>query len=83
MWKVLTGEALKWYKKKNRYIWIKIMDKYAQLKRFHHYHWLQFYMYTVMYVDPDVMPVEGYFPNTETFSYNYKKMSALGPVPKH
>ena len=36
MLKVLTGEAPKVYNKKNRDKTIKIMEKYAQLKRFHH-----------------------------------------------
>ena len=46
------------------------MDKYAQLKRFHHDHQLQFYMYALMYVDPETMIVEDNFPTTEIFSAN-------------
>ena len=38
MLKVLTVEASKDYKKKNRDKTIKIMDKYVQLNRFNHDH---------------------------------------------
>ena len=49
------------------------MDKYAQLKRFHCERWLQFYMHSFMYVDPDKMSEDDCFPDTKTFA-NYKKM---------
>ena len=37
------------------------MDKYAQLKRFHHDLQLKVYMYAFMYVDPETVPGEGNF----------------------
>ena len=37
------------------------MDKYAQLNRFHHNRQLQVYMYALMYVDTETMPVEEHF----------------------
>ena len=43
------------------------MDKYAQLKRFHHDHRLQVYMYANIYVDTETIPVEDYFPDTKMF----------------
>ena len=43
------------------------MYKYAQLKRFHHEHQLQIYMYALMYVNPQTMPVEDHFPATIVF----------------
>ena len=49
MLEVLTGEASKGYKNKNRDRMIKIMYKYAQLKRFHNDRRLQVYMYAFMY----------------------------------
>ena len=59
------------------------MDKYDLLKIFHHGHRLQVYMYDLMYVDPETIPVVDYFPATKTFFENYKKMSTPGSVPKH
>ena len=59
------------------------MDKYAQLKRFHHELRLQVYMYTFMYVDPETIPLEDHFPATKTFVENYKKILTPGLVPKH
>ena len=59
------------------------MDKYAQLKRFPHDFRLQVYMYAFLYVDPETMPVETHFPDTNTFVVNYKKISTLQTVPKH
>ena len=51
-----------------------IMDKYAQLNRFHH---------AFMYVDPQKMPVEEHFPATKIAVTNYKKILTPGPVPKY
>ena len=62
---------------------IKNMDKYAQLKTFHHDRQLQVYMYDFMYVDTKTIPVEDYFPATKIFCNNYIKVSTPGPVPKH
>ena len=59
------------------------MDKYAQLKRFHHDCRIQVYMYAFMYVDPEKMSVEYNFPDTKKIVVNYNKMSTLGTVPKH
>ena len=58
-------------------------DKYAQIKSFHYDYQLQVYMYNFMYVDPETMAEEEYFPSTKTFVTNYKNMSTTGPVPKH
>ena len=69
--------------KKNRDITIIVMDKYAQFKRFYHELWLQVYVYTFMYVDPETTLVEDYFLDTKIFVENYKKMPTPGPVPKH
>ena len=51
------------------------MDKYSQLKRFHHDRQLQAYMYDFMYVDPETISLEDHFPDIKTFAVNYKKMS--------
>ena len=59
------------------------MDEYAQLKRFHRDFWLQVYIYAFIYVDPNTMPVEGYFPATKTFVENHNEMWTPGPFPKH
>ena len=40
-------------------------------------------MYDFMYVDPETMPVEAYFPATKTFIENNNKMSTPRPVSKH
>ena len=61
MFKFLTVEVSKGYKKKNIYRTIQIMDRYAQLNIFHHARRLQFYMYDFMYVDPQKIPVEYHF----------------------
>ena len=62
---------------------IKTMNKCAQMKWFHHDLRLQVYMYDFMYVDPETMPVEAYFPATKTFIENYNKMSTTRRVSKH
>ena len=59
------------------------MDKYALMKRFHHDRWLQVYKYDLIYFYSETMLMDDHFPATETFAVNYKKMSTLGPVPKH
>ena len=59
------------------------MNKYAILKRFHSDRRLKVYMYDFMYVNPDSIPVEDYFPETKTFFDKYKKMSTPGPVLKY
>ena len=50
------------------------MDKYGQLKRFHHDLRLQCYMYAFMYVDTEKIPVEDHFITTKTFVENYRKI---------
>ena len=55
-------------KKRDRMI--KIMDKYAQLKKFCHEWKLQVYMYAFMYVDPYANPLEDHFATTNTFVDN-------------
>ena len=59
------------------------MDTYSQLKRFHCDCRLQLYMYYFMYVDTETIPVKDYFPSAKNIDDNYKKVSTLGPVPKH
>ena len=59
------------------------MDKYSLLRRFHHDLRLQFYMYDFMYVDTETIPVEDYFPDTQTSVDKYRKMSTPVPVSKH
>ena len=39
-------------------------------------------MYSSMYVDPQIIPVEYHLPAT-ICSVNYKKMATTEPVPKH
>ena len=73
MFKVLTDESPKGYKKKNEDRAIKIMDKYAQLERFHHDLWLQFYMYDFMYGDNQKVPVGNHFTSTKHFLWNTRK----------
>ena len=41
------------------------MDKYALMKRFHYDLRLQVYMYDFMYVNPETMAEEEYFPYTK------------------
>ena len=59
------------------------MNSYDPQKLFHHDRRLQFYMYAFMYVYPETMTVEEYFPATKVFFENYKKISTAVPVPKH
>ena len=83
MLKVLTGEAKKGYKNKNRRKTIQIMNKYTQLKKFQHDHQLQVYMYAFMHVDPETMPAKDKFPSIKSYVENHKKTPTPGPVPKH
>ena len=64
---IMTGEASKEYKKKKVRDRIIKNDKYSLMQRFHHYRWIQFYVYDFMYVDPDTMSEEDYFPATLFF----------------
>ena len=57
--------------------------KYVLLKRFHHDHFLQVYVYDFMYIDPKTMSVEENFPAAKQFVENNNKMSTPGPVPIH
>ena len=59
------------------------MDKYAQMKGCHYDHRLQVYMYAFMYVSPNILEEEEYFPTTKNIVANYKKMSTPGSVPKY
>ena len=52
---------------------IKIIDKYAQIKRFHHDSWLQLYIYAFMYVDTENIPEDDYLPATKILVDNCKK----------
>ena len=63
--KVLKGEASKVYKERKQREKSTIMDKYSQLKRFHHDLRLQVYIYAFMYVDPAKIPVEDHFTDTK------------------
>ena len=49
------------------------MDTYTQLKRFHHDHGLQFYIYAFMYVDTKTILVEDYFPATKLLLVTTRK----------
>ena len=54
------------------------------MKRYHHGHRLQFYMYYFMYMFPETMVDEEYFPETTSFFFeNYNKNSTHGPVPNN
>ena len=59
------------------------MDKYSQMKKFHYAHRLLVYIYPFIYVDTETMTEEDYFPAAKKIVVNYKKISTLGPVPKH
>ena len=59
------------------------MDKYEIMKSHHYDFLLQAYMCAFMYVDPEKIPAEDYFPDTKIFVGNYNKFSTPGPVPKH
>ena len=66
MLKVLTSEAPKDYKKlKPETKWSKIIYDYVQLKRFHNYQRLQVHMYDLMYVGPEIIPVEDNLTDTK------------------
>ena len=59
------------------------MDKYALLNRTHCDRRLQVYMHAFIYVNPEIISVRDYFPDTKTIVKNYNKTSTLEPVPKH
>ena len=83
MLKVLACETSKCYEKKKAETKIsKIMDKYAQLKRFHDDRRPQFYIYVFIYDNTQTMPLEKHLPSTKKVGVNYKKISAPGPIPK-
>ena len=82
-WRFLQMKHQKVIKRKTETKWSKIMDKYAQLKRFHCDYQLQVYMYAFMYVDSETMSVEDHFLAAKKFVENYKKISTLVPVTKH
>ena len=42
------------------------MDRYALMKKCHPDHWFQVYMYGFLYVDPNTIPEEEYFPDNKT-----------------
>ena len=79
----LTGEASKGSENKNPRQNNKITDKYAHVKRFNHYHMIQFYMFSFIYVDTDTTAYEDYFTSTIFLVKNYNIISAPGPIPKH
>ena len=43
------------------------MNKIALMKRCNLEHWIQVYMHALMYIDPEKIPEEGYFPATNCF----------------
>ena len=47
------------------------MDKYAQMKRFHHDRWLQVYIYVFMFIFPETIPDDPYFPDKKIYIENY------------
>ena len=52
---VLNSEALKGYEKKILQQKDKNNGKGALMKKFFHEHWLQVYMHSFRYVDPEIM----------------------------
>ena len=48
------------------------MYKYEKLKRYNHGYCIQVYMYAFVYIDPDIMTEDDYFPDTNTFVENLK-----------
>ena len=70
MLKVLTGVGSKGYKRTKQIQNEKNMDKYTQLKMFHHGRRLQVYMYSLIYVNPETIPVEDHFPTTKNYVEN-------------
>ena len=52
-----------------------IIYKYSQLKIFHSDDQLQVYMYAFMYVDPETISSEEYYPATKILVENYNKIS--------
>ena len=56
MFGIMTGGASQGYKKEKSEIEIsKTIDKYSQMKRFHHDHHIQVYMYALIYLDTDTV----------------------------
>ena len=53
------------------------------MKRFYNDHQIKFYMYAFMYIDPEIISEDYYFPDIGTFVKKYKKISPPGPVEKH
>ena len=82
-WIFLHVKHQKVVKRKTSDRTIKFTYYYAQLKNLHFDCWNQVYMYSSMYVDPQIISVEDYFPTTKSFVVNYKKISTPGPFPKH
>ena len=66
MLEFLTGKASKGFFLSETEI-SETMDKYAQIKRFNYDFQLQVYMYYFMYVDPETIAEEDYFPYNKTF----------------
>ena len=58
------------------------LDKYAQLKYFHHYCQIQVYMYHFIYVDTETITAEDQCTATIVFVL-IQKNSTPEPVPKH
>ena len=59
------------------------MNRFEQLRRFHHDHQLKAYTYAFMYAYPQTVPVEAHFTDSKTFVVNYQKMSTKGQAPKY
>ena len=51
----------------------KIMDKYSQMKRFHHDPRLQDNIYAFIYLDTEAILEEDSFPDTNKFVSNHNK----------
>ena len=77
----ITGETTKGYKRKTDTEQLKTMDKYELMKMLHYY-CRSIYMYAFMYIDPETMIQEDYFPDTKTFVAKYKRRSTPIIVPK-
>ena len=55
---IITVEASKLYKNKYLRQNYKKVGKYALMKRFHYYRWLQVYIYAFVFIDPETTTKE-------------------------
>ena len=53
------------------------------MKKYHHDLWIPVNMYNFIYMHPEIMAEEEYFPPTRPFVEKYRKKSTSVPVLKH